>query len=415
MIGTIIKKEILENISSYKFTIIILLSTVLVLTSIFIMVRDYEMRTENYEILKPESDDATALVKPTPLSIFAKGLDENLCRSHQIRFGGQIMVGSKQQSVNAIFRLFNTPDLLFIIKVIMALCAMLFAFDRISGEKDAGTLKLSLANHLRRPHVILGKWIGGFASLVIPFLTAILLGTIIITLSSSIFLKGDDWMRLILFLLSGILYMAVFFSLGLLISAVTHRASSSLVISLFAWSLLIFVLPNLGNILAKQLIQIPSVQQLEVQRQHIWIKQVFDRIHGRVNPGDFENNINRENDLLMEDYRNKFGRLVTISKNITRLSPASAFTFLAADLAGTGLLEERHVKNAVLQYKNRVYGQDTDSDGNVIGDVPVFSYGRLSLSDVLNSESLGNFIILFMFNLLFFSAAYVAFLRYDVR
>jgi ABC-type transport system involved in multi-copper enzyme maturation permease subunit len=415
MIRTIIKKEILENILSYKFTIIILLSTVLILTSIFIMVRDYELRIENYDILGPETDDATALVKPTALSVFAKGLDENLCRSYQIRFGGQILVGSKQQSVNAIFSLFNTPDLLFIIKVIMALCALLFAFDRISGEKDSGTLKLILANHLKRPSVILGKWIGGFTSLIIPFIAAILLGTIIMTLSSAIDLKGDDWGRLILFLISGILYMAIFFSLGLFISAVTHRASSSLVISLFVWSLLIFVLPNLGNILAKQLTKIPSVQQLEVQRQHIWIKEVFDRIHGRVEPDKFEGNINRENDMLMENYRNKFGRLVTLSKNITRLSPASAFTFLATDLAGTGLLEERNVKTAILQYKNQVFGKNTDSDGNIIGSVPEFSYRRIPLSDVLNLESLGNFAILFMFNLLFISAAYVAFLKYDAR
>ncbi len=415
MIGTIIKKEILENISSYKFTIIILLSTVLILTSIFIMVRDYELRIENYDILKPETNDATALVKPAPLSVFAKGLDENLCRSHQIRFGGQILVGSKQQSVNAIFRLFNTPDLLFIIKVIMALCALLFAFDRISGEKDSGTLKLSLANHLKRPIVILGKWIGGFTSLATPFIAAILLGTLIMTLSSTIHLQGDDWIRLILFLISGILYMAIFFSLGLFISAITQRASSSLVISLFIWSLLIFVLPNLGNILAKQLAQIPSVQQIEVQRQHIWIKEVFDRIHGRAEPDKYSGNINRENDMLMEDYRNKFGRLVTLSKNITRLSPASAFTFLATDLAGTGLLEERSVKTAIVQYKNQVFRKDTDSDGNIIGNVPEFSYRRIPISEVLNLESLGNFVILFLFNLLFFSGAYVAFLKYDVR
>lgn len=415
MLTTIIKKEILENISSYKFTIVILLSTVLILTSIFIMYRDYRLRMENYGILRPESNYPTALVKPTPLSIFAKGLDENLCRSYQIRFGGQITVGSKQQSVNAIFRLFTTPDLLFIVKVIMALCAMLFAFDRISGEKEEGTLKLTLSNHLHRTSVIFGKWIGGFTSLVIPFILAVLMSTILITFSPLVQMQANQWVRLFLFILSSICYMAVFFSLGLLISALTHRASSSLVISLFVWSLLIFVLPNLGNILARQIVQIPSVQQLEVRRQHIWIKEVFDASHGRIQWNDSHPNINRENNMLMADYRSKFRHLVNISKNITRLSPAAAFAFLATDLAGTGLVEEDRVKQVVLQYKNQVFGRETDSDGNLIGEFPTFSYNRMRLEDVLNWESLGNFLILILFNILFFATAYVAFLRYDVR
>jgi len=415
MLKTIIKKEILENISSYKFTIVTLLSIVLILTSLFIMSRDYQLRMENYEILRPEPNDPTALVPPTPLSIFAKGLDENLCRSYQIRFGGQIEVGSKQQSVNALFRLFTTPDLLYVVKVIMALCAMLFAFDQISGEKENGTLRQSLANCLHRPKLIFGKWIGGFTSLIVPFLLAILLATLLITLSPRIQLRGSDWVRWVLFLVSAVCYTAVFFSLGLMISAVTQRASSSLVITLFFWTVLIFVLPNLGNILAKQFVQIPSVQQLEMRRQHIWIKEVFERIHNPKKRTETESNINRENDMLMADYRNRFGRLVNISQNITRLSPSAAFTFLATDLAGTGLFEERRVKQAVLQYKNRVWNRETDSDGNLLGDFPAFSYRRTPLTDVLNMENLGNLAILILFNLLFFTAAYVFFLRYDVR
>lgn len=292
---------------------------------------------------------------------------------------------------------------------------MLFAFDRISGEKNDGTLKLSLSNSIGRPIVILGKWIGGFASLVVPFVLAVLVGSLFIALSPQIGMDVKDWSRLLLFGLGAVCYTAVFFSLGLLISTVTHRASSSLVISLFVWSLLIFVLPNLGNILARQIVQIPSVQQLEVRRNHIWIKAVFDRIQGRIRGKEVVDTINRENDLLMADYRSKFERLVNVSKNITRLSPASAFTFLATDIAGTGLFEENRVKQAVLQYKDQIFGTETDSDGNLLGQFPVFTYQRKSLGDVLNLETLGNFVILILFQLLFFSISYVSFLKYDVR
>lgn len=90
--------------------------------------------------MQPKSNEAIAIIPPTPLSIFAKGLDKNLCRSYEIGFGGQIKVGSKQESVNNLFRLFTTPDLLYIVKVILALCAMLFAFDMVSAARRRNAL-----------------------------------------------------------------------------------------------------------------------------------------------------------------------------------------------------------------------------------------------------------------------------------
>lgn len=420
MIGTVVKKEILENIHSFKFVVITLLSVILVLTSIFVMYRDYQLRVENYEVLRPDSSQPVAIIQPTPLSIFAKGLDENMGRSYEVRFGGQINVGSKQQSVNKIFRLFTTPDLLYVIKVVMALCAMLFAFSAVSGEKEAGTLRLVLSNRVGRTVLLTGKWIGGFMSLVVPFLLAVLLGVILVTLSPQVQMNNQEWLRLGLFLLGTMFYLAVFFSLGLFISCISQRSASSIVISLFIWAILVFVIPNLGNILARQLVEIPSVQRLEVQREHIWIKEVFEMLNKQQrNMDDFQkalNAINSENDRLIYDYRGRFNRLVTATKNITRFSPTAAFTFLSTDLAGTGLLEERRLKQAVLQYKNLVVDKPFDIQTfSFKGELPIFSYQRSPVREVLNAEGFTNLLVLILFNIVAFSAAYVALLRYDVR
>lgn len=415
MLKSIIKKEILYNLTSYKFTIIIILSIVLILVSMFIMYRDYQLRVENYEILQPKSNEPIAIIPPTPLSIFAKGLDENLARSYEIRFGGQIRVGSKQQSVNNLFRLFSTPDLLYVIKVILALCAMLFAFDMVCGEKEAGTLKLTLSNHLNRPLLILGKWIGGFGSFIIPFFIATLFGTILILISPQVQLNGDNWVKLGMFLFSSVIYLAIFFSLGLLISSLTSRSASSLVVSLFAWAMLVFVIPNLGNILARQFVKIASVQQLEVRRQQVWIKEIFERINKGKSWEQAQANISSENDKLINDYRSRFNQLVSLSQNVTRISPAAAFTYLTTDISGTGIYEERRLKQAVVEYKNQIWNKPTDSDGNIIGEFPVFSYDRSSIIQVLNFSGMSNLMVLMLFNVLFFAGAYVVFLKYDVR
>jgi len=378
------------------------------------MYRDYCLSLENYEILQPKSNEAIAIIPPTPLSVFARGLDENLCRSYEVISAGQIRVGSKQQSVNNLFRLFTTPDLLYIVKVILALCAMLFAFDTVSGEKEIGTLRQSLSNSVKRPILIIGKWIGGFTSFIVPFFIAVLLGTILVTLSPVVQMNGQNWTKLALFLLSSVIYLAVFFSLGLLISCLTHRSSSSLVISLFLWVMLVFLIPNLGNILARQLVEMPTVQQLEVKRSHIWIKETFELGKGTIDRKTRQELINSRNDKLIADYRNRFDRLVELSQNITRFSPTAAFTYLATDMMGTGILDERRLKKGVLQYKDLVWDNPTDTDGNLIGNFAPFAFRRSSLKESI-SEGLGNFVILILFYILFFTAAYVAFLRYDVR
>ena len=411
MLKSIIRKEILSNLLSYKFSIITILSTILILVSIFVMYRDYCLALENYEILQQESEDTTTVIRPTPLSIFAKGLDENLCRSYGSWVGGQIHVGSKQQSVNNLFKLFTTPDLLYVIKVILSLCAMLFAFDIICGEKEIGTLRQMISNTVKRPILIIGKWAGGFTSFILPFFMAVLLGTILLSLSPMVDMNTRNLVKLGLFLLSSVIYLAVFFSLGLLISCLTHRSSTSLVISLFVWAILVFLIPNLGNILARQLVRIPTVQQLELKREHSWVVNWFKKDRtDRSEHKKMDSRLRAYNDKLTEDYRNHFNRLVKVSQNITRISPAAAFTFLATDIMGTGMSEERKLKRAVLDYMDIAGDWDDEK-----GDRPAFSYKRSSCREAVGPGGLGNCLILVLFNILFFTGAHVALLRYDVR
>ncbi len=407
MLMSIIRKEILLNLLSYKFSIIITLSTILILVSIFVMYRDYGLALENYEILA--SEGGVAVIPPTPLSIFAKGLDENLCRAYT-GGRGRISASSKQQSVNDLFKLFTVPDLLYIIKVILSLCAMLFAFDIICGEKETSTLRQSLSSDLKRSTLILGKWIGGFVSFILPFFIAVLLGAIFVTLSRMVDMTAQDWAKLGLFLLSSVIYLAVFFSVGLLISCLTHRSSTSLVLSLFVWAILVFLIPNLGNILARQFVEVPAVQQLELRRRQIALggqMEVNKLPDGRERVARIER-IRSEQNQVTEDYRNRFDRLVALSQSITRVSPMAAFTFLATDLTGTGILEEGRLKNSVVKYLS---GSRNDEDR----DHPRFSYQRTSWREVLGRGGLSNLLILVLFNILFFSGAHVAFLWYDAR
>ncbi len=422
MLKSIIRKEILSNLLSYKFSIITILSTILILVSIFVMYGDYCLALDNLDILRVESDDSAEVIPPTPLGIFAKGLDDNLCRSWELQGVGVEISSEKQKSLNDLFKLFTAPDLLYIIKVILSLCAMLFAFDMVAGEKETGTLRLTISNTVKRPILIIGKWIGGFTSFILPFFIAVLLGTIFVTLSPMVDINAQDWLKLGLFLLISVIYLAAFFSLGLLISCLTHRSSTTLVISLFVWTILVFLIPNLGNILARQFVEIPTVQQLELKRKQIMNRMRFELKRIPKNRADFEKRqmalelrTIKEGDQLDEDYRNRINRLVKISQSITGLSPAPAFTLLATDIMGTGVAEERRLKKAAQNYKDNVVEWYTDENRDEESEPPDFHYQRSSVKEILGQGGLGDCLILILFNILFFTGAYVAFLRYDVR
>jgi ABC-type transport system involved in multi-copper enzyme maturation permease subunit len=414
MVGTIARKEIAANLLSYKFYVVILLAAVLVGTSLFIMARDYKDRLADYGLIRPKPGEPIAVNPPNPLAIFAKGLDEAMARSFEIGSTG-ITVRAGQKSVNAVFAFFPTPDFLYIVRVVLSLVALLFGFDQVSREKEGGTLRLMLANPASRGAVLVGKWLGNFVSLAVPFLLVSALGIAVLALDPAIRFSADQGLRLALILALTLVYIAMFLSLGILVSALTRRASSSLVILLFAWALLVFVLPNLGTLTARQLVDVPSVRALSEKRQQIWTREILLRIHGVGDWASHIKAISAENDALEADYRVKFDRLVALSKNINRISPVASFVYAATEIAGTGIGEEGALKNEVVRYKNGLIERTLASPDGEAKDLPAFRYAYRPLDRVLVAGALFDAGWLAACTILFFALSYLAFIRYDVR
>jgi len=416
MIKLLIKKELLENILSFKFLIMFLLVFFSVNTAIFVMTKDYRERLQNYDLLKPSDKEAFAITSPTPLSIFAHGLDDRICNLYQITFGGQIETGSQKQAINKIYNFFNMPDLLYIISIILSFCAILFASDLISREKEEGTLKLILSNNVGRPVFSLGKWIGGYITLTIPIILSVLFGLIIFVVLAKIPFHSTDFIRLLIFLFFALIYLAVFFSTGLFISILSRNSAFSMFFSLIVWVSLVFIIPRSGNLVAKQFISIPSVQTIEIKRSQIWIKAVFEYINSHGDKSKIPQGIiNQQNDKIREDYLNKLNAVESLAGKITSISPASDLTFLCTDLCNTGFREEQRFKTFVIRFKEQVKNFNSDSDGNLVGEFTPFTYDRSPLSDFFNIEMLLHFSILILYILIPLISGYYAFLKFDVR
>ena len=411
---TLARKEIASNLLSYKFFIVIVLTVILIFTSFFIMYRDFNERLADYDIIKPTSEDPIAVLAPNPLSMFSKGMDEAMGRSFESTVVG-ITVRAGQKSGNQVFSFFPTPDFMYIVKVVLSLVALLFGFDQISQEKERGTLGLMLSNSASRAKVLVGKWIGNFLSLSTPFLLVVLLGFAFVNLDRDIHFSSNQLVRLALILCVTLFYIALFLSLGILISTITRKAANSVVALLLIWVFMVFVIPNLGNLLARQIVDVPSVTGLSEKRNQIWTREVLLGLQDR-NWSDHYSKINREHGLLEEDYRNKFNKLVRLSKNINQISPVSSFVYAVTDLAGTGIGEEENLKKAVISYNNNIFSELSSATlEREPRQYPAFQYRYRDLSEVFARGTLFDMFWLIFFNILFFTLSYLAFIKYDVR
>ena len=416
MLGTIARKEIVSNLLSYKFFIVLLLMVLLVATSLFIMHRDFSERMADYQVIRPEPGKPIAVVPPNPLSIFAKGLEDAMTRSFEVGVLG-VDVRAGQSSGNVIYAFFPTPDFLYVVRIVLSLVALLFGFDQISREREQGTLKLMLSGPVSRAKILLGKWLGHFASLAVPFLLVTLLGAAVMLFDTNIRFSGDLIVRFALILGLSLLYMAFFLSLGMLVSALTRRSATSVIVLLFAWALLVFVLPNLGTLVARQFVDLPSVQALNEKREQTWTREVLLGIAKGADIGEHWRTIGRENDRMEEDFRLKFERLVRLARNINRLSPAASFLDAATGIAGTGIDEESRLKAEVVRYKNSIIDQIIADQlaGKRDGRVPSFQYRTRPLGEVFAAGALFDAAWLVVFNILAFALAYAGFARADVR
>ena len=85
---------------------------------------------------------------PQVLGTIASGVDEAVGRVASVNIAyDPNLVDSKYES-NPVFSVFGALDLTFIVKIVLSLFAILFTYDAIVGEKERGTLKLTLSNRV---------------------------------------------------------------------------------------------------------------------------------------------------------------------------------------------------------------------------------------------------------------------------
>jgi len=497
MLKTIIAREFLNNILNLRFMIGLVLCIIVTVACIMILVHDYQQEMKDYNGRVNLQDEILNNYANANLVQLWR-----LLRSQKPpeRFRPLIIgIPGNEESEsfydNPLSILFPPLDFLFIVTIIMSLLAILFSHDAIARERQSGTLRLVIANSISRTKILFGKFIGGIASLIIPFILSLLVGALYISINPSIQWDGSAWAELALLTAASITFITLFYLLGLMVSSFSRYSSTSILNCLFLWVLLILVIPNVCPFISAQLYLIPSIKGTQRRQEEIKIQSIkaagehinesakklrnkygtlfseFESmkfggigsfyVFGRdVDPkylkeaqqradadpefkammNAFREEANKardesfriqneSGDKLREDLATKAAAQTGFAKNLACISPFANLVYVARGLTGAGLRSldyfER-TKGEYREYQMRPYLKKKIQDAKKknpafkkeslldVSDRPRFVFKEESLRSKLNAV-LPYWGVLVLFNVVFFSAAFTGFVRYDVR
>ena len=474
----IFRKELLEGFVTRRFLAVLVLCLIVFPVGSYMSRRDYQSRLQNYQeaqrlyestkktvgdvLFKPGG--AKALRAPSGLSFLSTGLEIVLPDAAETvkKFNTSYaeMRLTNTQGLDDLYGFFHGPlDFSFLVTVVMTFLALAFSYNAISGEKESGTLGLMLSNSVLRSRIVTAKAAAQFLMLAMPFLAGVALSLALAPPAAAAG-AASPWPAVLTAVVFSLLTIAVFFNLGLLVSSLTKQAVTSIVVLLLVWTALFAVVPRLSVIATRLLAPAPSEQAFGQEKSRIRLanekacEAEVDKLikenpipQGRDNNGPEWQKLNADfrakqdairakyqSDLAAEvgkarqTYERKRDAQIRTSMLVARISPVSCYVRPMAEIAGTGWLEYKRFSEAVDRFlgalNDKIFSKNqfTRMQGGAMmsftgkgtDPAPRMPDVRIPFGDVVR-DVLPDFVLLLLFNALFFAGAFVAFLRYDPR
>ncbi len=290
MVWIIARREFLSNVITLRFPIGFILCLTLMVSSTYVLIDEYAARIKAYDDSVTKHIDAMKGIKvfsklsvmidrpPSKLSFLCVGSDRKMGNVTEAKYNVVPVKSIGGGRGNPLMIVFPALDMILIIQVVLGLLVLLFAYNTISGERERGTLAQALSNSVPRHQFLLGKFVGGMMSTAFPLLVGLLVSLIVAWFSGHVALSAGDWIRLGLVAIVSFLYISVFFTLGLLISSLTRRSTTSLVLLLFIWVVLVIIVPNAAPYIAKQIRSVGDEAVVYNQADALK-KEMWDKLH----------------------------------------------------------------------------------------------------------------------------------------
>lgn len=500
MIWHIFRRELLDHLTSLRFALTTLILVILMVTNAIVhlqthpkkMIRYSELITTSHDTLTSRDQLYELLQKgpgnlykhPSSLAFIADGGDaflpvkvENNISWKKTGIGGDLeSIWSmsfpipNMEAINNLRPTTTVIDWVFVVTYLLSFTPILFTFDALAGEQEQGTLRLCLSNPISRPALLMGKYLGAFITVLIPFYFAVLCNLTIISTDSWTQLSGADWGRLGLIVLIASGYTGIFVAVGLLVSATTQESRISLVLLLLIWvSIVVFMPSTLGTLAARWTPPVQTLYQFNIAKEAA-IDQIERDFESQVNPlsqnmlstffklramsveeveklvmqeiekkGDSHLEIMQKHVIEDVELRERFNRQqltaqcaqVLRARRITRCSPAAIVQYALESMAGTGFNRHMQFFDGVYRYLQEFRNFIVDMDRadpkslHLIGipqgmskemvfpeAVPRFE-DKIRFQDMFNA-AIGDILLLFLLLVLCLFAAFYVFLGSEI-
>lgn len=466
MLFYIIRKEILQGMLSLRFPLMLILVTVAMVSAALLFLGDYQQQVADYNAnfqdnwhrltqrISPHPFTLAFVFSrshqwlyraPTRLTFIAGGHEKYLPNAFQVN-AFDIKGPTKKLRGNYFLRWSEDLDWAFIVSTVMSFVAVVLIFDSISGERESGTLRLLMSNSVPRSTIIMGKYISAMIILIAPLLVGMLLALIIIATSGKVHLTSPDWVRIAVTFALSMLYLSVFVMLGLFVSSSMRSSAAVLVILLLTWTLMVMVIPGIGGTITTSLSMLhdrdtgpnPYLVLDQARKEYIerhpecarWMGGTWDP---RDSLGKHTYSWNAYMTVISATH-DKMVKQVRFGQNVTCVSPTMIYRSAVEDIAGSGInhyesfMKQVHRYRLALQdrlishhpadiHKQYPGGEVTRLFSNLDfteADVPRFQDEPILLEESIRN-SLWDMAILLIYNIVLFMAAYISFLKRDVR
>ena len=473
MIFTIMRKEILQNIISLRFILLLLLIISLFASSGFLFVAKYRTESDDYwkkmnenlsgfrhqadQLYKLAFYDQEIWRKPKALTFCVGGYEKSLPNC----FGTDafLSVWWVKGQHNFLLHQFGDLDWVFIISLPLSFMALFFTYDCICGERDAGTLRLILSRAVPRYAVLVGKYIGAMITIGIPLLVGFFVSLIVVLSSGIVELHVDDWTKILVIVLLSMFYLSIFTLLGIFISSRMAYATNSMVVLLLVWVGLAILIPCLGRAVSDVFYQAPS--------NAVWTRrysEMLNRLDREAKAGKFGKNAlefdaDPNNPSVnppaaarywnafaagvmqqREDGHNQRVAQALAGRRYACLSPTVLYQEASEAIAGTGIHRCIHIWEQIKAYRNQlreyVLSNDAEDPASLhllfffeyavenwktvsqkpvdFDTVPKFQERDWTIGESLRL-AIWDIGLLLTFNLALFAGSWVSFMKYDVR
>ena len=408
-IWVIAKRAFTQNILSLRLFIGFVISLALLVASTYVLMEDYEKRLSVHNMVEIEHRNALEAVKvyshlrvdvakpPEPLSVICLGMERRLGSIVKVSYEDVPTEAKVPGGGNPLLNVFSAVDAVRMVQIAFSLFVISIAYDVICGERESGTLALVASNPVSKYHILIGKYLGGMASLLVPLAIGWIAVALLINVNPMIEFHTDEWSRFALLFAALALYISVFFLLSMLVSVITQRSTRALVWLLFLWIVIVFVIPNSAVYIAKQVRPIPSKAVVNIEsaairtvfrekirdygarhRSSSYFATGYSVISGNQ-PFAFQVlTASREAMLwyldgarfyiprrieyaeqignLHQEYYRSLKRQTVLAENLSRLSPAWVYYNLSAGLSGTDLRRHERFIQQALDYRQALMG-----------------------------------------------------------